>query len=341
MTTVTPLGALLLHGDWARDRLMAVSSPLPGAALDRPFELGPGSLRRTLHHLWRSEHVWLDRWSGNTITDPGEGELMTMDALWACFRDTARARDAFLDNLDAEDFARRCTYTRPDGGSYKIPIGDAVLHVVNHGFHHRAQALNMLRHLDGVEPPAGIDFLRMARDPRHRMDIVYDAETIGEYLRYGDWADESVLDIADDLDDAALDRPFEMGLGSLRKVLLHVRAAAQWWLGAWRGEDASFPKLPETTSTAELRGLVEDTAAARRELMATLSNADLERTVTARPRPDREMTVRIGDTMIQLGGHGTHHRAHALNMLRHLGAASPGIGYRNWCEETALAGRVG
>jgi len=266
---------------------------------------------------------------------------MGMDTLWECFRDTARARAAFLDDLGESGLSQRCTYTTPERDSFTIPIGDAVLHVVNHGFHHRAQALNMLRRLPDTEPPPGLDYLFVALDPAVRPDISYDVDTIAEYLRYGDWARERMLGIAETLDDAALDRPFGMSHGSIRKVLLHTRSAAHWWLRAWRGEDALFESLPETTTIAELRAMCEETSAGRRELLTTLGNDDLDRMITANVRPDRAITVPMGDSMIQLGGHGTHHRAQVLNMFRHVGAASPAIGYRNWCEETTLAGRVG
>ncbi|MHC5115402.1 MAG: DinB family protein [Planctomycetota bacterium] len=341
MPDVTPLRALHIHNDWARDQLMSIAATLSDAQLDQPFELGPGSLRRTLHHLWHSEQVWLDRWAGNTISDPVDAESMAMDMLWACFRDTAHARDAFLASVGEAGFSKRCTYTRPGGGEFTIPVGDAVLHVINHGFHHRAQLLNMLRHTDGVEPPIGLDYLFMVLDPSRRPDIAYDLDTIAEYLRYGDWARDQVLRIAEHLDDDALDRPFEMSLGTLRKVLLHVRSAEQWWLGAWHGRDTTFESLPETTTIAELCALHEETTAGRHELMAGLSNDDLQREVTVTPRPERELTVRLGDSMIQLGGHGTHHRAQVLNLFRRLGTTSPEIGYRNWCEETSMAGRVG
>jgi uncharacterized damage-inducible protein DinB len=34
------------------------------------------------------------------------------------------------------------------------------------------------------------------------------------------------------------------------------------------------------------------------------------------------MVFRIGESMIQLGVHGTHHRAQAVNMLRRLGVTT-------------------
>ena len=55
----------------------------------------------------------------------------------------------------------------------------------------------------------------------------------------------------------------------------------------------------------------------------------------ARPRPDVELTFVLGDTMLQLCGHGTHHRAQALNMARRLGARVANLDYLDWVDEVA------
>ena len=81
-----------------------------------------------------------------------------------------------------------------------------------------------------------------------------------------------------------LDRPFEMGLGTIRKNLLHVADAERWWLDNWRGKPAAaFKVSPETTPIAELRGEFKEVARDRFEFIAAQSNDDLQRTVIARP----------------------------------------------------------
>ena len=49
--------ALFAHSDWARDKLMGLAKDLDNEALDRAFEMGLGSLRATLYHLWAVERV--------------------------------------------------------------------------------------------------------------------------------------------------------------------------------------------------------------------------------------------------------------------------------------------
>ena len=53
------------------------------------------------------------------------------------------------------------------------------------------------------------------------------------------------------------------------------------------------------------------------------------------------MTLPLGDTMLQIGGHGTHHRAQAVNMLRRLGRTAPPLDYIDYREEVSGRSRAG
>ena len=62
MTASTTIRALFAHNDWARDALMACVGPLADDVLDRPFEMGHGSLRATLEHMLRAETSKLEEY---------------------------------------------------------------------------------------------------------------------------------------------------------------------------------------------------------------------------------------------------------------------------------------
>ncbi len=95
----------------------------------------------------------------------------------------------------------------------------------------------------------------------------------------------------------------------------------------------NFKQLPDSTSIPRLRELTARTSTRREKLLTTLSDNDLGRTVHARPGPQVELTFALGDTMVQLCGHGTHHRAQTLNMLRHLGTDLPALDYVDWAQQ--------
>ncbi|MFQ5490784.1 MAG: DinB family protein [Phycisphaerae bacterium] len=46
------------------------------------------------------------------------------------------------------------------------------------------------------------------------------------------------------------------------------------------------------------------------------------------------MTFALGDTVMFVPGHGTHHRAQGVNMLRQLGARTPKLDYVQWLRES-------
>lgn len=349
MSACDTLRELFAHNEWGRDKLMALAAELSNEQLDRSFEIGPGSLRKTLRHLYGAERIWFERWQGSEQPQFPRSRVVTaIDDLWQAFRHLAAARNEFVDKLGGNGLERTVTYADPEGRRHTFALGDLLLHVCNHGIHHRAQVLNMLRNV-GVKPP-GLDYLFMkveqpsvGYDPPTREKlremgleagetIVPPARlslnTIQAHYRYCDWATDRVQAIAETLSDEQLDREFEIGQGRLRTTLLHIRDAERWWYENWTvGPGSSFKELPETTPVAELRSRFHEIAEKRDAYLDRLSDHDLVRVVTAEVRPGLRLSFRLGESMLQLCSHGTHHRAQALNMLRHLGADVPALDY--------------
>lgn len=350
------------HNDWARDQVLALTEKLSDEQLERPFAMGPGSLRQTLRHLYGAGRFWFERWRGREQTPfPHSRDLSTVDELWAAERALADARDALLGALHDNDLGTRVA-ARGEGEGGFLPLGIVLLHICNHGIHHRAQALNMLRHL-GVKVP-GLDYLFMraahptvAFEPvmRERLAAIgfqlgeelsppgrLDVETLRTYFRYCDWAQEQILALAGQLGDDELDQAFEIGLGNLRATLSHIRDAEHWWCETWiNGPQPDSDKLPASTSITELRVLYGESAERRDAYLGGLTeDAELQRVVGACVRPEIRLDFRLGESMLQLCGHGTHHRAQALNMLRRLGAEVPDLDLSTWMHGVQRGGDV-
>ena len=161
MSGLATLRELFNHNDWARDKLLALMDDLSDEQLDRPFEMGSGSIRSTMYHLWACEFFWFQRWkpgSEHGYADEPAGE--SIDEMRRRFVEIAVRREALFAESSEADTARRITFEARAGGTRTFPLGDMMLHVSNHGVHHRAQALNMLRHV-GVEKLPGLDYLFM------------------------------------------------------------------------------------------------------------------------------------------------------------------------------------
>ena len=345
------------HGDWANDRLVSAAEGLSDEQLDRPIEMGRGDLRKTLLHIYAGEYVWLQRWIGNADQPwVAEGEPLPVAEIARLFKGMRADRDASLASLTDRDLNRTLGYLDTLEGRFTAPLGDMLLQGCSHSMHHRAQAANMLRRV-GVKPP-GLDYLLLrlltptieldadVKNGIRSLGIVssdsiaspgaLDPESMLYFYRYGDWAFGQLLDAADRLDDEQLDRRFDIGPGTLRLALLHIHDAEHWWCGCWTA-DVPLPEedAPESTPLAELRAQFDETRRVRNAFLEENNEAALQRVTSATLPSGTKVTFRIGETILQLCGHGTHHRAQAVNMLRRLGAKPPELDYMMWVRKPA------
>jgi uncharacterized damage-inducible protein DinB len=148
---------LLGHDAWTTRQLLARCEGLSDEELDREFDIGHRSVRRTLLHIIRNVEVWADLMLGQPVrADAGgrpegqsvAGMIVRLDSaaadLAALARSVAarRAWDEFwVDHLD--DPPTEKTY------------GGGIAHILTHSMHHRAQLLYLLRRLGVAELPEG------------------------------------------------------------------------------------------------------------------------------------------------------------------------------------------
>ncbi|MEE8170415.1 MAG: DinB family protein [Phycisphaerae bacterium] len=152
--------------------------------------------------------------------------------------------------------------------------------------------------------------------------------TVCVMLRYSDSANQQCLRAAALFSDEQLDRPFDMGRGSLRKTLLHIQAGENVWLQRWQGRtETPWPDEDVKISIVTLSESLDRTVAERDSFLKERSDADLERAVAYRDSKGGLFSATLGDMMVQMVIHSTHHRAQAVNMLRRLGASPPELDY--------------
>ncbi|MGE0480974.1 MAG: DinB family protein [Phycisphaerae bacterium] len=154
---------LFRYNDWANTQLLDAAQHLSADRLDRPFEMGVGSLRRSLIHIYNGEHVWLERWKQRPALWPSESDPTPVAELRTRFAANARERDAFLAALSGDAAEREQVYRDSKGSLFRAPLVDMILQGYNHSTHHRAQAVNMLRQLGaGV---VELDYMMSLRQP--------------------------------------------------------------------------------------------------------------------------------------------------------------------------------
>jgi uncharacterized damage-inducible protein DinB len=164
MADESVFAALFRYSDRANAMLLDAAMALDDERLDRAFDMGMGSLRRTLLHIWSGESVWLQRWQGRVETPwPDERERAAIRIIADRLAANSKQRDQFLAGLATEALATKQTYRDSKGSLFSASLQDMVLQMFVHSAHHRAQAVNMLRRL-GVTPPE-VDYMMQVRTP--------------------------------------------------------------------------------------------------------------------------------------------------------------------------------
>ncbi len=149
MPTSDPLKILLAHDNWATQQILHACAGLTPEQFHRPFEMGPGSLHNTTTHLLGAMRGWTDMLSGSEPRPRPEkdGIQRTPAELLALHGEIAAEFHAIA---AAHTVDERVSAVR-GGKTYTFTRGAVLTHVTTHGMHHRAQCLNMLRHL-GITP---------------------------------------------------------------------------------------------------------------------------------------------------------------------------------------------
>ena len=144
------LEILLAHDRWATGQLLQFCEDLSDEQFHQRFEMGAGSLHDSVTHILGAMQTWTDtlaeRESGQRLEEDGQkrkpAELAKLaDSVYSAFAAEARRKPV------SETVSRRMR----SGKMISFTRAEVLTHVATHSMHHRAQCLNMLRHL-GVKP---------------------------------------------------------------------------------------------------------------------------------------------------------------------------------------------
>jgi uncharacterized damage-inducible protein DinB len=170
---------------WGTRLILKLCRGLTHEQFHKKFDIGLGTLHLTLTHMISAQRRWTDRLAGRAVramlhTVPrfphlgGEDMDRTVDELSALLADAERDLMAV-----AEVWRNRLGTTVSlewpgDDGTTKTHTfsrAAVFVHLSTHGAHHRAQCLNMLRHLnvpglsDKLPDPSAVDWQSEAESP--------------------------------------------------------------------------------------------------------------------------------------------------------------------------------
>jgi uncharacterized damage-inducible protein DinB len=138
---------------WASKRLLDAVTGLSPEQLTRDFQTADRSIVGTLAHVYAGDRVWLARVThaapGSFISD-ADRDLSVLVREWPALLDRWRQWAAPFSD---QDILAPVSYKDLKGNSYSQPAWQIVLHVVNHGTHHRGQVSGFLRAMGQTPPP--------------------------------------------------------------------------------------------------------------------------------------------------------------------------------------------
>ena len=137
---------------WASRLLVDAAGQLTQEELTRDFGTADKSVLGTLVHVFGADRLWLARLKGepaNTFLTDADYQLAVLRNDWPALYQQWKEWGAGITDEAAQ---AEVSYADMRGNPYRQPLGQLVLHVVNHGTHHRGQVSGFLRAI-GRTPP--------------------------------------------------------------------------------------------------------------------------------------------------------------------------------------------
>jgi uncharacterized damage-inducible protein DinB len=178
MDAIPLIQRLHQHRNWATKNLLDATAQLSEEKLHAKFEIGQGSVWKSLLHMHGAEYVWLETILGNETAllpgdvpgmipgnQQGEGgikDFADLRAKWAALDN--RWAD-YLENLKPaalEETIYRSRKISDQVQRFGCRRSDALLHVCTHAHYTTTQVINMLRHC-GVAKLPEVMLMAMAR----------------------------------------------------------------------------------------------------------------------------------------------------------------------------------
>ncbi|MBI3856288.1 MAG: DinB family protein [Planctomycetes bacterium] len=135
---------------WADARMLEAVAKLAPDAWTKDLGSSLKSARDTVVHVVSAQWIWISRWKGEvpkgmwTAADyPAPASIREK------WEPLAAELAAFVAAQTEESVAKPLTYKNLKGDSFSYPLGQLMLHLVNHSTYHRGQVTTLIRQLGG------------------------------------------------------------------------------------------------------------------------------------------------------------------------------------------------
>ena len=135
---------------WASRRLLEAAAQLSEEELKRDLGTADKSVLGTLAHVFAADRIWYCRVTGEAraaFIGDEDRKLSVLQEEWP------QVLAGWRELLATGDLERTIDYKDLKGNPYTSPLWQIVLHLVNHGTHHRGQVSGMIRAMGHTPPP--------------------------------------------------------------------------------------------------------------------------------------------------------------------------------------------
>lgn len=140
---VDMLKIMAQYNIWATEKLCISISQVSEEDLHSNLDLPFKNIFGTLNHLLVGEHfIWYPRFNSQIISKPLQLDSIVetnIQLLLQRLKDQSYIWLDFLNEIDAQLLDGNLSYTSTKGIELTLPYSETLLHVFNHGTHHRGQ----------------------------------------------------------------------------------------------------------------------------------------------------------------------------------------------------------
>ncbi len=161
---INEIVTLFGYNCWATEKVMESTTKLSVEQFTSPNQCCHGSLRGTFVHILSADWIWRLRCQQGKSPDQfvDEDLFSTPEALNLRLIEEQSKMKAYLSTLNSGDLQNLVEYKTTKGAAYINILWHLLIHLFNHGTHHRSEIAEMLARYG--HSPGDIDFIFYLRD---------------------------------------------------------------------------------------------------------------------------------------------------------------------------------
>ena len=156
MSGLDQIRALYEYNEWANGHVIDAARRLDGDDLRRELGASFASVQGNLAHILAAQNLWLSRWTGSPPPRMAGGDA-NIETLGQELAASDGAVRAYVGGLSEDELDRSLSYADTQGNAQRAILWHTLLHMANHGTHHRAEVAMLLTALG--QPPRQLDFV--------------------------------------------------------------------------------------------------------------------------------------------------------------------------------------